>query len=807
MFANHLKVAFRYLKTHKSFTLVNVFGLTLGFFCYFLLNAYVLKERSFDQNQDQVYRLLQKTTDENGTVREMAQTPPKVGIESKAVFDEIENQTQIFYMGRINVGNAPATLSHQPIAILDDHFLEVFDFEVLEGTTDILKNHPNGIILTESIKNIYFGEGKALGKILKTGYGDYPVVGVLQDFPENSHLENLVFISSQMASEVFSFYDDFMASNWSNNQLITYFKVADNANLNVLADKITVLNKENYPVDKAFKSTFTLQDIKDIHLYENEVEGEMNKAKGNGLYVKLFFWVGVLILLVACFNYAGLLNIAFIDRSKEIGLRRIVGAGKMNLLVQFLCESIILIAVSMMLAYGILWFVQPYVKSVFNTELNLAIIPWTGIVMMAVAGLVLAVVSVAYPFWTIIQAGTRSSLKQTIVVKSKLPFRRFMLTFQFIAVISFITASFIFNKQMNFLEQKELGFTKNGLATIDVNSRILRNQFEAIKSEFLRIPEIKAVSVSSRVPGEWKNIPVVKAKRNGQAIEQAKDMLFIGSDKDFLNTYGIQLEQGTNFSGMPADSTKVLVNEAAVLALGLENPIGQFIEVPFINFGGSSENLAQPFQAQIAGVVKDFQMEDFRTAVKPLVIANHNNPLHSIDYYTLQIASSDWAKTITALKEVNDSFDPKTPAEFHILNDKFSRFFAKDIEHFKLLNFFAIIIVFLSCMGLFAMSAFVAKSRTKEMGIRKVLGSNSLQLLMLLSKDFIKLVLFSLVIAAPICWYFLSQWLSEFAYRIPFSWLTIVVSGILCLLLTFITVGIQSLKAATVSLAKSLRSE
>ena len=382
-----------------------------------------------------------------------------------------------------------------------------------------------------------------------------------------------------------------------------------------------------------------------------------------------------------------------------------------------------------------------------------------------------------------------------------------MLTFQFIAVITFLTASFVFNQQMKFLESRELGFEKEGLATIDINSGILRSQFRAIKNEFLRLPEVNSVSVSSRVPGEWKNIPLLKAKRNGQPTTEAKDMLFLGADRDFLETYHIALHMGSNFSGSPSDSSKVLVNQAAVAALGLENPIGQIIEVPFVNYGGSSRSLEVPFRARITGVLEDFQIEDFRTGIKPLIVGNWNNPLHSIDYYTLKIKTADWAKTVAALGAVNDSFDPKTPMEFHVLNDKFARFFVQDKEHFKLLNFFSVIVVLLAFMGLFAMSAFVARSRTKEIGIRKVLGSSLAGLLYLLSGDFVKLMLVGLIIAAPISWYLLNGWLSNFAYHIDFKWWMIALAGIACLSLTMFTVSFQSMKAALANPAKSLGTE
>lgn len=799
MIKNHFKIAFRYLKNNQQFAVINIVGLTLGFFCFFLLNSYVLKETSFDLKQEGIYRLLQKATDENGTEREMAVIPPKVGIESEASFDEIEMKTQIMYLGRTTFGNDPTNTHHEHHAILDDNFLKVFDFDMTEGSTEDLKNHANGIVLPKSIKEQYFGKENALNKTLRVYGKDFRIVGILEDFPENSHFENMIFITEQMASEVFDWYDNFVATDWDESQFATYFKLLPNTDLTALGDKITTLAKENNVNNSNYNSIYSLQTVQDIHLYDGDVEREFNKNKGSKLYVRLFFWIGLLILLVACFNYAGLLNIAFMDRSKEIGLRQIIGAEKKQLLGQFLTESFLLVAVSMGLAYALLWVSQPLVKSWFDTTISLSGIPVKGILLTVIAGLVLSLLSVLYPFWLIIRTGTSSSLKQTVsAAGSKLPFRRFMLVFQFVMVIAFLTASFVFNKQMNFLENKELGFEMDGLATIDINSRILRNQFEAIKTEFSRIPEVTSVSVVSRVPGEWKNIASVKAKQMSQATTDAKDLLFIGADKDFLKTFQISLLEGANFSGVPSDSTKVLINNTVVQTLGLENPVGKLIEILEDD---------EVTQVQIAGVVEDFQMEDFRTSIKPLIIGNWNNPIQSIDYYTLHINTSDWSKTIKDLSAVNDSFDEATPMELNILSDKFARFFEQDKLRFKLLNFFSGIIVFLACMGLFAMSAFVAKSRTKEIGIRKVLGSSVLQLTHLLSQDFVKLMLVGLLIATPITWYLLQGWLSDFAFHIDLKWWMIAVAGLGCLALTLVTVSFQSVKAATVNPVKSLRSE
>lgn len=799
MITNHFKTAFRYLKNHRQFTLINVLGLTFGFYCFFLLNLYVLRESSFDRDQDQVFRLLDKAADANGNIRESAQTAPAVGRNAEKLFDEIEYQTQVIPIGRRNVGNDPETVTHEPICILGVNFSDVFNFSFAEGS---LTNTSNGIVLTKTLKEKYFGSEPALEKTLKMGGSDLPVVAVFNDFPENTHFSNGIFLTETAAKQFFKEWDQRVSSDYVNNNFITYFKLKPATNLKLLAEKITRLAADNYPADETFNSTFALQPVEDIHLYEHEVEGEMNQSKGNGLYVKFFFGIGFILLLVACFNYAGLLNISFMDRAREIGMRQMMGAGKLQLLWQFLSESMLLTGSSMLLAFFLLLVTKSSVQNLFNSRLKLSEVPVMDGLMVIFAGVLISFLAVAYPFRLIMKTSNNHR-----PVRSKLPFRRFMLVFQFVAVISFLMGSIVFSRQLTFLKNRQAGFVKEGLATIDINSYILRSRFEAIKTELKRIPEVAEVSVSSRLPGEWKNIPLAKALKTGQSSAEATDALFIGADKDFLKTFTIRLKQGKNFSGSSSDSTSILINKTAAEALGPRNPVGQHIEIPAVNFGGSLNTLERPFNARVIGVVEDFQMEDFRTPVKPLIIAYWNNPIHSIDYYTLKIASTNWEKTRADLEGVNDAFDPNSPMEFNILDDQFARFLDSDLSRFKLLNFFSGIVVLLAFMGLFAMSVFVARSRIREIGIRKVLGSTVPSLVTLLSRDFVKLLGIGFVIAAPLSWYLLDQWLSDFAYRIDIKWWMAAISGFCCLLLTIFTVSFESIKAALVNPVDSLKAE
>ena len=804
---NNLKVAFRYLYNHKSYSAINIIGLTLGFLCFLILNAYVSSEKNFDTQHGNVYRVLEKEKSDDGSIQEIATVGPQIGYASKEQFPEIETVTELVQLGRFTVGNNPASRNYEHVTTIDQHFFDVFNFNFVEGSAANLFAQANGVLLTESLKKKYFGNEEALGKALKTNVFDAIVGGVIEDFPSDTHVEAGFIVPEQTAATVFNWWNDFVSSNWHRNAFLTYFKLREDADIASLERKITRLASENWPEEEAFNSTFALQSIRDIHLYAHEVDGEMNKSKGNLFYINIFFWIALMILLVACFNYTGLLNVAFMGRSKEIGVRKVVGAGQGQLLWQFLMESLLLTSLSLVIAILALQFVQPLLPQLFGAAFDLSTIPHQKILWIAAIGLGISLLSIAYPAFVISKLAVVNALKEDQQGQRKVPFRKVMTVFQFVAAIVLIACTSILYRQVNYLQQKELGFDMNGLVVVDINSGALRSKYESIKHEFAKLPEVQSVSVSSRVPGEWKQFPLADVTKSGQNKSQSSEMIFIGADADFLSTYKIDVLQGTNFTHQIADSNKVLVNQSAIEHWGMEEPIGQWIDIAQVNWSGDIETMEQPLKLQIAGVVEDFHFEDFRRSIQPMLIGYWNNPIQRIDYYSLRVSTSDWGNTIAALRRINDSFDADNPLEFHILNDQFARFYEADIWRSRLLLFFAGVVIFIACLGLLAMTAFTLKNRTKEIGIRKVLGASAQQIVGLIASDFLKLVLLGAVIAIPLAWLLMSRWLNEFAYRIPLHWWLFACAGLITIGLALLTISLQSIRTALTKPVDSLRSE
>jgi putative ABC transport system permease protein len=455
----------------------------------------------------------------------------------------------------------------------------------------------------------------------------------------------------------------------------------------------------------------------------------------------------------------------------------------------------------------LLYFFKPKLSAWLGTSFDWSYVPMEQIGLLALAGLIISLAAIIYPSWLVSKLATVEALKKERHSERGFSIRKGVTFFQFTAAICLIACSLIFYRQLNFVQTKQLGFDKEGLVTIDINSGILRNQYEAIKSAFEELPEVESVSVSTRVPGEWKYFPFARVITPGMPEQEAREMIFVGSDQDYLNTFNIRLLEGANFTGSPADSSKVILNESAVAALGLSDPVGQQISIPSANRGGNNRVFAEAFTAQVIGVVEDFHFEDLHLAIKPMVIGFQNNPIQSIDYYSLKVNTDDWSNTLAELKAINDRFDPQTPIEYHILNDQLKRFYEADIVRSRLLVFFASIVVFIACLGLFVMTAFTLGNRIKEIGIRKVLGATSTQIVRLIVRDAAILLLGSALLGIILARYAMGLWLEEFAYRIDLHWGYFALAGLLALGIALVTVGLQSLKAAWSNPVESLKSE
>jgi putative ABC transport system permease protein len=819
MLFNHFKISFRQLMKNRVFTFINVFGLTLGFLCFILLALYVHDELSFDlfhKDAPRMYRVLQHEKNEDGTIRNVAPVAARIGLEAASQLPEIQDVSRITAVGRATMGNDPMTRDYERILITDANFLTFFDFPLLEGDPATALTKPDAIVISESFAKKYFGDTPALGKQLWSNIDrkdqniEFTVAGIMKDFPKNSHLQFDLLFSEATWASTFSWYTDFITTDWESNTYITYVKLREDINKSLVENKIKTLVQTNYPKDKEFKSEFSLQPFSQIHLHSHNIQGsEGNQVNANGMnpfYLYMFGVVGFLLLLIACLNYMNLSTAAAFKRTREIGTRKTLGAQRSQLIMQFISDSVIMSLISLALALIIAQAILPAINQFTQKELYLTSLPleWSLILLGII--LIAGIASALYPAFVTARVSPAEALKKEIkIANSSLPVRKVLVVAQFTISIIMIASTLVIYRQLQFMRDKDIGLETENLLVIDINSGNLRRNFESVKAEFGKPSEVLSISTSTRVPGEWKSFPIATVKPSGEP--KGKEMIYVGIDNDFLATYDIQLKEGRNFTAGPADSTKVILTELAVKQLGLTDPIGQIIEIPTVRWGGSIENMEQVFRVEVVGVAEDFHFESLRTNMMPVIFAAPNTEIQRIDYYTLKVKTSDWSGTIEKLKEINSKIDPDNPLEYTFLDSRFEEFYQADAQRGQIFLTFSMIVVFIACMGLFALVSYSVESRTKEIGIRKVLGASVQNIVGMVSKEFLMLIIIASVLAIPVAYFFMQKWLQDFAYRIDMGAGVFVVAGLVTILIASITISLRSVKAATANPVKSLRSE
>jgi putative ABC transport system permease protein len=808
MFINNLRIAFRYLIKNRTFSFINIFGLTSGFICFILITLFLQNELSYDMfhtDASRIFRVLQHEQ-KDGVVRDVAPVAARIGPEAASQFPEVEDAIRISAIGRITMGNDPANRDYESITLADSNFFRFFDFPLIQGDPDKALATPNGVVLSETTARKYFGNEPALGKRIWTSTQEFTVTGIMKDAPKDSHLKiELVFAEVTWAN-YFDFYKNFVASDWKSNSFITYIKVREGANAAVLSEKITSLVKKNYPADQDFNSTFSLQPLQNIHLYSDNIQGIGVNASGiKPFYLYMFGAVAFLILFIACLNYMNLSTAAAYKRTREIGTRKTLGAQRLQLIMQFSGEALLLALFSLAIAMAFIQVVLPAVNAFLEKDLSIGNLPPNWLMAVIAAMILSGILSSLYPAYIISKVSPAEAIKRDVKFGNRsIPVRKMLVVVQFSISIMMIASTIIIYRQLQFMRNKDLGFDLDNLLVIDINSNSLRRDFENVKAQFKSIPEVQAISTSTRVPGEWKSFPITTIRTNS---ERQLETIFVGIDGDFLNTYNIKLVEGRNFNGTKSDSLKVILTKLAVEELGLKDPIGQVIEIPTVRSGGNIQNLETPFRAEVIGIADNFHFESFRQKMMPLVFAYANTPIQRIDYYTMRIRTNDWQATIAKLKEVNNKLTADDPLEYTFLDGRFEEFYQADVKRGQIFITFSFIIVLIACLGLFALVSYAIESRTKEIGIRKVLGASVRNILQMISSEFLALVIISSVIAIPITIYLMKKWLQDFAYHIPLAADIFILASAIAVIIALATISFRSVKAAIMNPVKSLRSE
>jgi len=788
MFKNYFKTAWRSLRNNKMYSFINITGLAASLAASILLLLWASDELSYDRfnvNAKNIYKLAPKFDEQNVWYT----TPAPIAVYAKKEVPEVQDACRIRDNGNVSIfeynGNQ-LTESHNCLA--DASLFSMFTFPFIEGNPRQPFTDAHSIVLSETTAKKFFGNEDPMGKVLKADDKKlYRVTGVIKDMPANSYIHyNIVFNFQQLEEEYdTSNYFKTLNTNWDQYSYETFVMLKPNASIALVAQKMSVIHRHNYDIQANQHLTYLLAPLTKLHLYSLD-----GKEQGM-MVVQVFLIVAVIVLLIACINYVNLITARAIKRSKEISMRKIIGAGKAELFMQFLSESLLTFLIALILATGIIYLVMPLYNNLSGK--NISFKPWSPDVLAVYGVTMLSTLLLAgiYPAITLSSFKPLEALKGKLSgVGSKGNFRKVLVVVQFSFSILLITSTIIIGKQLKYIREKNLGYDKENVFSFWMGN--INGHYDAAVAELMQQPGILGVtesgadiidnsSGSSDI--DW------DGKRTDQ---QSFTITQMPIERNFLQVMGMQLLEGKGFTGSPADSANFILNETAIKATGIKEPvIGKRLTFHGIN-------------GVIAGVVNDFHFQNMHQKIQPLLMQYDKNWRNKMYVRT---TAKDAPHALAAAEKVYKEYNADHTFDYSFLDSQFNDLYKTDIHIGQLFNCFAIVTILISCLGLFGLVTFTAESKVKEIGVRKVLGAGVPDIVTLLSKDFFVLVLVATAIAFPVAWYGLNRFLQGYAYRTNLSWGVFVLAGVLALFIALITISFQAIKAALANPVKSLRTE
>ena len=800
MIKNWLKIALRNMRRHKLYSIINLFGLAVGMACFLLIALHIAAELSYDKfhlKAGQIYRVTYEINLLDSTSH-TAQTPAPLGPAMIRDYPEVENATRFFILKDTLVTRKEKRF-YENILFGDRNFFDVFTFPLLKGNPDTALVEPNSMVLTETMAEKYFGNEDPLDKVLiLNGNRDFRVTGILKDIPRNSH-----FHFDFLVPFAAGFRNKKMMGYWGNIFCYNYLLLEEDASPVELENKLPDFamkyiggNFKDFFGDKLDQVPsmyiFHLQPIEKIHLYSH-LDSEI-EPNSSGAYIYIFSAIAFFILLIACINFMNLSTARSSVRAKEIGMRKVIGARRGELIKQFLGESLFLSFLSLILAVVLIKFFLPFFNSLSGKELSLSLVGHGTFFAVLIGTFVfVGILAGSYPAFLLSAFIPVEVLKGKKGSKIPVPLiRTGLVILQFTISIILIVGTIIIHNQMSYLRNKNLGFDKEHLITIADQNRRLWRKYEAFKGELMKDPDILAVSGSSGLPsGIFSKSTIVP--ENVPSYESAL-MPIMSVDYDFIKTYGIELVSGRNFA--KEFSTDLggayIINEAAEERFGWDSPLGKTLT----DTGG--------IKGKVIGVVRNFHFNSLHHGIEPLAL--FINP-KSFRYYTLRIRSQNIPRSIAHLEETWKKFAPNRPFTYAFLDDQINRFYQSEQRLNQIFLYFSVLAIFIACLGLFGLTSFTAEQRTKEIAIRKVMGASVPSLINLVSREFIKWIIAANILAWPLSYFALNRWLQNFAYRTGIGFGIFLLAAILSFVIALLTVSYQSLKAAVSNPVDSLRYE
>lgn len=799
MLKNYIKIAFRNLLKHKAYSLINVLGLATGIAACLLIMIYVLDELRYDLYHDGADRIYRATLAAriNGKDLHVTNTCAPLSEALMREFPEVEASTRFYQAGNFSVRYGDRIFNEDKFFHTDATVFKVFTVPLLKGNQENALKEPNSVIISERMAEKYFGSEDPMGKVFNTdGRVDYKITGVFRNVPSQSHI-HYDFLAS------FNSRDESRDDQWLSNNNWTYVKLKDRLSFESFQSKMqTLVEKYAGPqlkkivgismqewFEKGGAYNYVFQPLTDIHLH-SDLGGEV-EPNGNIIYVYIFSVIAFFILLIACINFMNLATARSANRAKEVGVRKALGSMKNQLVYMFLTESTLISLFSMAIAVGLSELFLPAFNDLSGKtlEINLLTNPLVLAGLLTFAVLV-GLLAGSYPAFYL------SAFDPIMVLKGKLAggakgriLRSILVVGQFSVSVALIIGTLVIRNQMDYVQNKKLGFDKEHILIVE-NTWLLREQRQSFKQALLTVDGVECATMANGVPGQdiGNTAFYIDGKKDDPSLLWTQR-----SDYDFIKTLKMELADGRDFSNkFSTDSSSVILNEAAVKILGLTDPVGKFIY-----------RFSEDKPLKVIGVVKDFNFQSLHQEIRPLVILPEGRGAIA----AIRLKQGSVSEFIASIEKIWNQFQPGQPFIYSFLDEEFDALYRAEQRVSKIVGIFAVLAILVACLGLLGLAAYTAEQRTKEIGIRKVLGASVGGIVMLLSKEFLKWVLISNVIAWPLAYYFMNSWLANFAYRIDLSLTVFLVAGISAILIALLTVSLQAVKAATANPVEALKYE
>lgn len=804
MLKNYFTSVWRYIARNKAFTAINILGLVTGMTAFMLIGQYVVHEISYDKfwsNHNNVYRVHLDRYDKGVLSTQWAAGAAGIGPDIKSNYPEVDSYVRMRFTSGL-LANGDTFFQDGFVFNASKDFFRVFGYPLISGVDSTALDGPNKIVISQSLAKKYFGNEDPVGKTLRNGRRTYcEVTGVFEDLPINSHMKINALISLDTFAKQIGRKDDSEFNEWDWDGWLTYIRLKDNADAKALEAKLPGLVKNHLGDEfktSGYRMVFYLVGLSDVHLDSDR----MMEIQPNGSRDTVYFLgvIAVLIIVIAWINYINLSSAKSVERAREVGVRKVMGGFRSQLIQQFLSESVLLNTVAVAVAIGATLLLIPWFGDLTGRPIGFELFSkplfWTGIAVLIAFG---SILSGLYPAFVL------SSFKPVDVLKGRFSksakgtiFRKAMVITQFVASITLIVGTYTVYQQIAFLRNQKLGVDIDQTLVMNtpaVTDSTYENKYQAFKETLLQYPEVKSFASSTAVPGRQPEWNAGGIRRLSQTPEEQNQYRIIMMDHDFVPSYGLEVVAGRPFSGDVANENgNVMLNESAAKLMGFKE-MQEAVNDQIFFWGDTF---------RIVGVLKNYHQESLKKSVEPLIFRYYKAPG---GFYSVKMNVANVQETIQRIETVWKEFYPGSPFTYFFLDDHYNEQYKSDQQFGKAFGLFSALAIFVACLGLFGLSSLMAVQRTKEIGVRKVLGASVGSILTLVGRELLSLIALAMIVAMPVAWYVMNEWLQGFASRIGLTVLIFILPCIVVLLVAALTISIHTMRVARTNPVKALRYE